>query len=141
MEEFPFTAEDWNLVNQAGWVLVQATDIEDEILTAAAVAEMHAILAELTAKYGEHPVLLETAADYTDDPHERVGLYREARQLAVDNGLPSYTILISLAAVLIDDLSQPEAAREYLLKCQSEISALADDYEQQQWKELLAKCG
>ena len=139
MDEFPFADEDWSRVSEAGWAIVHASEMEDDILTAAARSEVRAILTELTEAYGTHPVLIETAADFADDPHERVLLYRQAHQLATEHELPKYTILISLARVLIDDLSQPAAARGYLLECRSEIDSLADEGEQREWRELVAR--
>lgn len=141
MDEFPFSDADWDRVSQAAGEVVRASQMEDVVLTAAATAEVQAVLAELAEEYGTHPVLLETAADFTSDPHERVDLYRQARQLAVANDLPSFTILISLARVLIDELAQAPAAREYLLECKDEIDSLADDGEQREWRDLLARCG
>lgn len=140
MEEFPFTEDEWNLVSDASTAIVNASLAEDVILGASLQVEMNGILDDLQTKYGEHPVLIETRADFTSDRGERVALYQAAKQIAKIHGLPTFTIIISLADVLIDELGQLELARDELLSCQAEIEVCDDDYYRTRWHELLAKC-
>lgn len=140
MEEFPFTEREWNRVNDAAAAIVNASLADDGILSASLQAEMHEILNDLQLKYGEHPVLIETQADFTTDRAERVALYQQALRIAKAHGLPTYTIIISLADVLIDEMGELKAAREELLSCQAEIEACDDDFDQERWRGLLAKC-
>ena len=49
----------------------------------------------LRARHGEHPVLLETRADFAEDDVERVALYRRAAGLAAVHGLATLNIRLS----------------------------------------------
>jgi hypothetical protein len=140
MEEFPFTEDEWNLVGDASTAIVNASLAEDVILGASLQAEMYGILDDLQLKYGEHPVLIETRADFTSDRGERVALYQAAKRISQAHGLPTYTIIISLADVLIDELGELAAARDDLLSCRAEIEGCGDDYYTERWQALLAKC-
>jgi uncharacterized protein (DUF2336 family) len=140
MDEFPFSEEDWELVKEASWFIANAGAIEDEVLVAAGHAEMEQVLSGLTAKYGEHPILIETAADFEVETQDRIDLYERAAALAEQHGLPTYTIVLSLAQVLIEDRAQLAAAHARLLACQAEVAELGDEYEQREWQELINKC-
>lgn len=88
-------------------------------------------LADLREQHGDHPVLLETIAEYTDDEEQRAVLYREAAAIAVVNGLPTLSIRMSLAYALML-LGNPVGAVEELRLCGSEAIA-ADDEERAGW--------
>jgi hypothetical protein len=68
MEIFPFTQADWQPVQDASAALVNATLAEDAVLQASQFAELEAVLKELRERYGDHPILLETEANFLDDP-------------------------------------------------------------------------
>ncbi len=139
MEEFPFHDAEWDAVSEAMGAIYNATLIDDDVLAACAFIELQEVLAGLREKYGDHPVLFETEADVTDDNDERVALYEQARSLALANDLPTISIRVSLAGLLLEDLHQVEAAHAELLACRDELNS-AQDFEQQEWHKLLAQC-
>ena len=140
MEEFPFTAEEWERVRQAGERGLNATLQDDDVLSASCFCDLQDVLTELREIYGNHPILIETEADFTDDPHVQQRLYEEALSIAEHERLPTYTIRLSLAGTLIERFQAADLARDQLLACRSEVEHLGDEYELQQWQELMAKC-
>ena len=140
MQEFPFTAEEWQNASEATRALVNATLMDDEVLRAAKLAELQIVLTGLRDRYGEHPVLLETEADFTDSPENRVSLYERAEKLALEHRLPTYSIRLSFADVLLRDLAQPALAKAKLLQCHEGLLALGDKWDEGTWLELMAKC-
>jgi hypothetical protein len=139
MDEFPFTKGEWASVSKAMNSLVNASLQDDDILRKVYFQELQRILRRLGRRYGEHPVLLETEGDVTHGPRRRVKLYRKAIQLAVEHKLPTYTIRVSLADVLLD-LDESQCATAELLACQPELAERADDFEKWQWQEVMARC-
>lgn len=135
MEEFPFTKEEWDCVSAVIHSMTNATLADDDVLSESEFVELVAILDELRAKHGEHPTLDETEADFSDEPAESVRLYRKAIELAVEHGLPTYTIRISLARKLHDEFGDAASANRELDACRAELS-LADDWYQNEWNEL-----
>jgi hypothetical protein len=141
MDAFPFTEEDWSRVSEAGRAIVNATFAEDMVLHESLSEELFCVLSELRQKYGEHPAILETEADFTDDPAERIALYEQAKQAAQAGGLATYSIRISLARVLLEEVRDPGPALQELLACRDEVAAFAEESEWQEWMELQAECG
>jgi hypothetical protein len=140
MTTFPFTEADWFCVSEAARAIVNATFADDAVLRVSRFAELRQVLAQLRGKYGQHPALLETEADFTDEPSERVALYEEAKRLAEDQGLITYTIRLSLARVLLEELQEPERALREVLACREEVATLGDEGDRAQWEELHAEC-
>ncbi len=141
MEEFPFTSREWARVCEEGDRVLKASLMDDPVLAAVYFEKLRLVLARLRTRYGEHPVLLETEADYLpDDPPACVALYRRACRIALAGGLPTYSIRIALAYVLLEDLGQPGPALQELLACQADLPLHADAWEQKQWAELAAEC-
>jgi hypothetical protein len=124
VEAFPFTEAEW---------------AADPVLRASLLVGLLDVLAELRARHGDHPVLLEAQADFTDDDGERVALYRRAVRVALTHGLPTLSIRLSLARVLLG-AGQPAAARVELRACAGEAH-LGDEAERSEWAELLAESG
>src|SRR5436190_12684219 len=91
MELFPFSTDEWSLVSETARAVVNATLAEDEILHASLIEELHRVLADLRSKYGEHPVLLETEADFNQNVERRIALYEKAKHAALTTGLPTYS--------------------------------------------------
>ena len=137
MDEFPFTGAEWGAVNDAVLPLVNATLAEDDVLHASAQEELRCVLNQLRVRYGDHPVLLETEADFCDDDAERVALYRRAIEVAVAHGLPTLSIRLSLAQLLVDD-NDRSAARDELHACAPELRE-ADASDNQAWESLMAE--
>lgn len=138
-EVWPFTRGDWQKVSEAGRDICNACLADDEVLRASKFEDLRLLLADLREKYGEHPVLLETEADFTDEPCEQVPLYHEALRLALAAGWQTFSIRLSLAGVLFE-MGQPEMALKELLACQHEMSEVADDREKQDWQDLKNAC-
>jgi hypothetical protein len=140
MEAFPFTEAEWESVREAAGAIVNAALAEDPILRASQFAELRAVLAGLRDRYGDHPLLLETEADFTADAPDRVALYERASRTAAAGGLPTLTIRLSLARVLLEDLGRPDAARVELLACRGELATVGDESDREEWASLLAAC-
>jgi hypothetical protein len=139
MEAFPFTDAEWGALKEVILPHVNAALADDDVLRASHFIQMQAALAELRGRYGDHPVLLETEADFTDDKDRAVALYRQAKETSIANGLPILSICLSLADTLLTWQNQPTEAREELLACRGELDD-ADEYTRKQWTELMAKC-
>src|SRR4051794_1218594 len=126
MDGFPFTDEDWFRVSEGARAVVNATFANDVVLHASLSEQLFCVLSELRQKYGEHPAILETEADFTVDPTERVALYEQAKQVAQVGGWVTYSIRISLARVLLEELGEAGLALQELLACRDELAACAD---------------
>lgn len=141
MEAFPFSKADWQKVQDVSHSIVNATLADDSVLQESLFAELSDVLNGLRLRYGEHPVLLETEADFCDDLHLQVELYRSAITLAETHRLPTFTIRISLADVLLHQLHDAKQAARELAVCESELAAHADESEKREWSRLLEQCG
>lgn len=138
MEAFPFTDEEWEPVENAALALVNAGSAEDEALQTSVRVEILELLADLRARHGDHPFLLELIADYTeDDDAGRFALYKQALDIAVANELPTFSISLSFARLLLD-LGKPALAREKLLACEESLLGRSER-EQKEWSELLTE--
>jgi hypothetical protein len=140
MDVFPFIQADWQRVEDASRAVTNATMADDAVLRASQFAELVAVLEELRERYGDHPILLETEADFLDDPSLQLHLYRSAIRLAEQNALPTFTIRISLARLLLEEFADPKQAEKELAACHWELSRYADDYEKNEWYELMSNC-
>jgi hypothetical protein len=141
MDDFPFSTGDWSRVQHAARAVVNATLAGDAVLRASHFEELHLVVAELRGRYGDHPVLLETEADFSDDPVERRNLYQAAVQQARQADLVTCSARLALARLLLDDFDEPDRAFEELLACEPELAAHADESERREWAGLLARCG
>ncbi len=137
MEAFPYTKAEWMPVRDTLLSLVNAGLADDDVLRASYLVEVIELLAALRERHGEHPVLLETEADFIDDEDERVELYRRAAGIATANGLATLSIRLSLAKVLLD-LDRPAEAALELATCQHELPD-GDDSDRESWKEMAGK--
>jgi hypothetical protein len=135
MEVWPFSEEDWDSIEDAVVDLVNASEEADDEFVAKKLKNVFDLLEALAIKYGPHPVLFETKADIIPNPKERVELYREAISLAEMNFLPTSSMRLSLAEVLIEDLGDLKSANKELENCRSELAA--EDMEE--WEVLFLK--
>ncbi len=135
MEAFPFTKSEWTAVSDATLPVVNAGLAEDAVLRAFYLVGLIDVLAGLRVRYGDHPVLLETEADFAEGDGERVTLYQRAAGIAAAHGLPTLSIRLSLARVLLD-LGQPAEAANELSLCESELTD-TDDSERTSWSDLV----
>jgi thioredoxin-like negative regulator of GroEL len=136
VEAFPFNKSEWEAVGEAALPIVNAYD--DEILHASHFEALREVLAQLRARHGEHPVLLETEADFTSDHEERICLYLRAAHMAADHQLPTLSIRLSLARAFLA-VNRSTEARAELDACQEELTA-ADQFDREEWSALLADC-
>jgi hypothetical protein len=140
MDIFPFTQADWQRVNAAANAVTNATLTDDAVLYASKYSELEAVLEDLRERYGDHPILLETQADFHDAPSLQLDLYRSAIRLAEQNALPTLTIRLSLASLLLEEFADPKQAKKDLAACHSELSRYANESEKNEWRELMSKC-
>jgi hypothetical protein len=134
VEAFPFTNAEWDPLKDLALSVLNAHSAEDDVLAASLTLEMLDRVNALRARHGDHPVLLETAADYTADPTEQAALYRRAVELAGAHGLPTLSIRLSLTPVLVE-LGEPIAALEELRACGGEAAGgSADERERWVWE-------
>jgi hypothetical protein len=126
VEEFPFNQREWQEVADVSMSHTNATLADDAVLQASLYVELQEVLDKLRRKYGEHPILIETAADFGDDATERRDMYRSAVRLAEANGLPTFTIRISLGRLLLQEFDDPTQAAQELSACEAELAARAD---------------
>jgi hypothetical protein len=141
MDGFPFSRDDWSRVRDAALAVVNAVMAADDALRASQFEELQRVLAELRVKYGDHPVLLETEADFSDDPNEQQVLYQAAVRQACWDGLATYSARMALALVLLENFEQPDQALAELLACEPELATQADEAERREWAKLIARCG
>lgn len=136
MKAFPFTDDEWDAVQRAALPLVNATFAEDDVLRASRFSELKEVLGELRSRHGDHPVLLETEADFTEEDAKREAMYRKAINIATEHELPTLTIRLSLARVLLD-AGEPRAALAELSACEREL-VQGDESDRISWEELAA---
>lgn len=131
MEAFPFTSAEWHPIRDAADSILDAHFAEDDTLEASLRLEMLDRLADLRARRGDHPVLLETMADYTEADAERAVLYRQAIEIAEAHGLSTLSARVSFAPVLVA-LGAPAAALDELQACGGEAAGGSED-ERKHW--------
>ena len=135
--EFPFSRREWRAVWRASRAVTNATLADDRVLRSSHFAELQRVLEDLRVARGDHPILLETEADFSDENVAARSLYLKAIELALRLGLPTYTARISLARLLLDAFGMTADAHLQLLACRDEVGAAADDSEQKQWRALM----
>ncbi len=121
METFPFTAAEWKQVIDSTHPLMEARLAEDNSLAEAKLKILRSRLLDLKNKYGEHPILLETEADFVEEASEAKSLYERALSLAKENSLPIASISISYAYLVFAYLEDPKSAQEILESCRDEV--------------------
>ena len=140
MEEFPFERFEWERVQEIVLDILNATLADDDVLARAGFCELEEYSNVLFSKYGNHPVLLETLADFAQDVDEQLGLYRRASEEALARTMPLHTIHISWARVLIED-GKPEAALHVLESCSRDVELRADEDQKARYRDLLDGAG
>jgi len=138
-KKLPFTAAEWDAVRWAAGAVTEAAQADDADRRAARFADLRSILVELRGRYGNHPLLWETEADFTSAPQAAAELYRQAEAAAVGSNWPTMSIRLALARVLAEELDLRAEARAVLLACQDELpwSLEADCLA---WTTLLSTC-
>lgn len=137
MEEFPFTDEEWRSISRATTSVTNATLADDDVWRAIALRRLRRRLRALRLRYGNHPVLIETLADFLDDSDRRRLLYRRAIRIASRNNLPTWTIRFSYARLLLEKFADRRRALRQLRLCEHDIASSGDDYYLGEWRELM----
>ena len=140
MEEFPFTDEEWDRVSEAALPVVNAGLADDMVLRESAIVHLWEVLDDLERKFGQHPVIVETRADFVDDERERIRLYTIARIEAERMHIPIHTIQISLADVYVEFLDDPDQAIIELNRCAEDVAAFGHEHERKDFDKLKKKC-
>ncbi|MBL8829542.1 MAG: hypothetical protein JNM18_21365 [Planctomycetaceae bacterium] len=146
-EEFPFLPEEWEMVRCAGSEIVNVTAMEDDLLHTIKLDALLDILAMLREKYDDHPVLLETEADFTEEAQRRIELYMRALDDSIRRGFPTYAIRLSLVDCLLEQAAESRAgtaesrattelALEHLKLCEQEVLAHGDELDRANWERL-----
>lgn len=141
MDAFPFTNADWERVKDASHPVLEARLADDDAVADSMFLTLRETLHDLRCKYGDHPVLLETEADFCDDSGDSIRLYKVALNLARKNSLPTASICLSYARVLIEDASNPGEARHVLESCREEVNASEDESDTTEYEELMTLLG
>jgi hypothetical protein len=139
MAKSAMTEHDWAAVRAAARAISALSAADTPRLRAARFADLQAVLAKLRRRYGDLPALFETEADFTLAPAAAVALYRRAEQVALIHGLPTVSIRVSLARLLLNELGHPAAARAALLACSDELPGAAEA-DCDAWSQLLTRC-
>lgn len=85
MEAFPFSKDEWQAVRDAALRVLNASMADDTLTRASHFLEFQQVLVDLKKRHGNHPVLLETEADFTEDTAGAICLYRQARDAAAND--------------------------------------------------------
>lgn len=117
--------------------IVNAGLMDDSLLARSLYCELEELVHRLIEEWGDRPWLLETLADFHDDPQESHELYARASRLARARGEPCHTIHLSWVRLLLDDLQRPADARQKLLECEDDIRESGDESELREFQELL----
>jgi hypothetical protein len=95
--------------------ITNATLADDDALAASLYQRLRLYHDEQLAADRSHPFIIETLADYTDDPAQAIRHYEQAlvmsRQMTSDE--PTHTILIGIGEKLIE-LARCEQAEEFI---------------------------
>ena len=134
---FPYTRSEWRAVREASHAVLNATLADEDDLRVSCFAELQSVLESLRVLHGQHPILLETEADFADDPVVRRCLYQQAIALALQKQLPTYSMRISLARLLLEECDNSTAAYRELAACKDEVTELADNSEKREFIELM----
>ncbi len=119
------STDDWDLVHQAACDVVNASAIDDDVLSAHHTEGLFDLLSELETRYGRIPSILATRADFTDAPASAIALHEEALKVAKD---PASTRLSlqSLVQLIIDE-RHPESQISERLEALEDVTRLDGD--------------
>jgi hypothetical protein len=120
--------------------LTNATLKDDDVVRESLFVELVTELHALRERYGNHPILVETEADFCDDPLLQRNGYRLAIRLAESNGLPTFSIRMSLADLLLTYFDDSTEAAHELRACEPELATQSDEWDMQEWSSLMRRC-
>lgn len=78
----PISKSAWNRVHEKACDVANAAHSDNDPMYEVYRGQMLEILDELETEFGTQSRILDTRADYIDDPHERLRLYTKALELA-----------------------------------------------------------
>jgi hypothetical protein len=134
-----FTSEEVRAIWLAARAVTDAADAGDPAGRADRFADLQSLLTGLRARYGDHPTLLETEADFTPDPWAAIALYVRAACAALAHGLPAPSVRQSLARLLVKVMGRPEMAWQ-VLDARREEAPDGGGPDAATWAALLAAC-
>lgn len=108
-------AEIYESVSELAFAITNATLADDDALAESLYLRLQLYHEEQLATGRSHPFIIETLADYTDDPTQAIRYYEQA--LAMSRRMPSHepthTILIGIGEQLLE-LGQREQAEAFV---------------------------
>jgi hypothetical protein len=137
MLPFPYSTEEWDQVTEVALKITNANLMDDAVLRMAYFNDLCAVLGELAQRHGDHPILLETEADFHDNPQQQCALYARANSLAERHRLPRLSIAISWARLLLERLGDRNGARMLLLNVVDEVQSADDQGDVDEWHTLM----
>jgi hypothetical protein len=128
---------DWDRVKELAVAIVNATQDDEEGGETETDALM-TFLDSLEKKYGSHPGILSTRADFLSDPDEAVALLEEAYTLAVDRKDARSRLYIAdtLAGTFIRELEDADAGETWLQRVAEELKSTGDEGDITSYEEL-----
>ncbi len=139
MNEFPFEKDEWDRLTQLVYQYVTPI-LNDQDPDECALPIIQSYVEDLKDKYGDHPILIETEADFESDVVEQNYLYEKATKVAIKNGLPTLSIRLSHARLKLHDLKQKDEAKKIIEECREEMLKSGDEYDKEEWQEILKEC-
>jgi hypothetical protein len=130
---------DWDRVKELAVAIANATQ-DDEEGGEEETRALMGFLDELESKYGVHPSILATRADFLFDPDDAVRLLERAYALAVERKDPRNRVYIadSLASTFIRELEDVEAGGVWLQRLGEALKSAGDDADIESYEELRA---
>src|SRR5688572_21558293 len=110
-------AREWEHIKEITLKITNAVLAGDEVLHAVYFDELFSYCEQLFEKHGQHPMLLATLADFTDDPGASLDYYSRASSEASRRGMPINTIHVSWAEALLHHAGDPSTAVSILEQC------------------------
>jgi hypothetical protein len=131
--------QDWDRVKALAVAIVNATEDNEEGGEAETTALM-TFLDSLETKYGAHPSILATRADFLADPDDAVQLLEQAYTLAVERRDARNRVYIadSLASTFIRELEDPEGGNVWLQRLGDALKSAGDAADIESYEELRA---
>jgi hypothetical protein len=123
--------EDWDRIHELALQVVNESAEGDEMASAASSLRLRELLDELQEKYGAHPSLLATRADYVASPEEReywlLAAYEQAQQRKDEKNL--VWIASSLASFHLEEAPDLAKGTQWLESFEHHLQRLSDPSE------------
>lgn len=128
---------DWDRVKELAVAIVNATQDDEEGGEEETIALM-GFLDGLEAKYGPHPGIISTRADFLSDPDEAVRLLEQAYTLAVERRDARSRLYIAdtLAGTFIRELEDADSGETWLRRVAEELKNTGDESDITSYEEL-----